>query len=161
MGQLTIYNLKNQDKSNKGFTLIELLFAMSIISILASLSWGAFYVYKEDAEYSKAERLIHDAQTSIMLGNMEAAPGFSQGYTVTDTSGGPVDNALAGILPGAVTPKDVRLGAMLSSCSGGSDTSLNLFLVAQPCKAGKEIQWSQFCDGTTLLQGDLSGGGCS
>jgi prepilin-type N-terminal cleavage/methylation domain-containing protein len=153
---------RNYLSNELGFTLIELLFTIAIISILSGLSWGAFYVYREDAEYSKAEHLVKSAQTAIVLGEMEAADGTNFGFDVSGTDGGPVDATMATYLPGAVTPKDVKLGAMITACNGSKSAALvNLMLVAQPCKAERQVQWFQFCSGDNLLLGDVAfGGGC-
>lgn len=142
-----------------GFTLIELLFVIGTISILASLSWGSYQIYKLDAEYSKAESLIKTAQTAIVLGNMEATAGESHGYEESGTAGGVLPNSMQQFLPGATTPKDVALGAMLESCVDDSPV-INLFLVARPCKSDREVTWVQFCDGTQILTPSIAGGGC-
>lgn len=146
----------NTDSEN-GFTLIELLYVIGIISILASLSWGAFYVYKEDAEYTKAEHMLRNAETAILLGDMEAAEGFSSGYSVTGVNGGVVPVAMETFMPGAVTPENVRLGASITDCAGSQSAArLNLLLVAQPCKAERQLRWMQMCSGDQILQGDIA-----
>jgi len=142
-----------------GFTLIELLVAIGIISILGALSWGSFLIYKQDAEYGKAESLIKSAQTAIVLGNIEASPGEVHGYLESDTAGGVLPDNMQDFLPGATTPKDVMLGALLEVCEDDAPM-VNMFLIARPCKSDREVTWTQFCDGTQVFNGAIAGGGC-
>ena len=146
-------------KQENGFTLIELLFVIGTISILAALSWGSYQIYKQDAEYSKAESLIKTAQTAIVLGNMEAGIGEVHGYVESGTGGGLLPDNMQDFLPGATTPKDVALGALLEVCADDSPM-VNMFLVARPCKSDREVTWVQFCDGTQILSPSIAGGGC-
>lgn len=148
--------MKRDIFSDAGFTLVELLFVIVIISILCGISLSAFYVYRQDAEYTKAEHMLRNAETAIMLGNMDTAKGFSSGYETTGTGGGPMPANMS-FLPGAVTPINVRLGASITDCAGStSPVRVNLLLVGQPCKADRQVRWVQFCSGDELMQTDIA-----
>ena len=136
----------------RGFTLIELLLTSVILIILGALSIGSFFIYKENAEYSRASTTMRNARTAITVGEMELPEGYELAYTTTTTTGDPLPAALAVALPGGVVPAGVRLGAEVNVCddsSGPLDRAQ--YLVAQPCKATQEVRWQKFCGGIEIL----------
>lgn len=139
-------------ENEQGFTLIELLLTCVILIILGALSIGSFFIYKENAEYSRASTTMRNARTAMTVGEMELPEGYELAYTTTSTNGDPLPGALATALPGGVVPKDVRLGAEVNICD---DTSSPLdraqYLVAQPCRAKQEVRWQKFCGGIEIL----------
>ncbi len=141
----------------RGFTLIELMLTCVILIILGALSLGSFFIYKENAEYSRASTTMRNARTAMTAGEMELPEGFELTYTTTTTTGDPLSGALATALPGGVVPKDVRLGAEVSACDGSSSPlDRAQFLVAQPCRAQQEVRWLKLCGGIEILSEHVS-----
>ncbi len=138
-----------------GFTLIELLYAISIIGILSVMMWGAFYVYKENAEYAKAEATLRNARTAMEVGDQEASEGMAVGLSFSEVDGGPVEGDLQVMLPGATVSPDVRLGAMYFNCTPEDGMAISQMIIAQPCKANRYISWTKFCNGLEVQQNNI------
>lgn len=138
--------------SERGFTLIELLVSLAIISSLSGLALTGFIVYRDNAEYTRGEATFRNARVAMETGDMDAPVGLNVGYTVSGDSGGPVPGALQTILPGAETPKDLKLGAMYTYCDDSSNPmQLHELLVVVPCKSTRGLRWVKFCGGTEIL----------
>lgn len=135
----------------EGFTLIELIITTSMISILTALSWGAFWIYKDNSEYARAEVTYRNARTALEVGEQELPDGAAIAFQYTATTGGNVLPPLADFVPGASVPDDVRLGVMYRDCGGMANMALNSLLVAEPCQATKQVRWMRFCNGIEVL----------
>ncbi|MDD2942177.1 MAG: type II secretion system protein [bacterium] len=144
--------MKQWSKScESGFTLIELLYVVSIVGILSSLSWGAFYVYKDDAEYSRAEYTLRNAKTALEVGDQESANGASAGFEYSGVDGSGVGGDIGNVMPGMTVPKDVRVGVLYNKCSNAADAmTINQFIVSQPCNSTKHIRYTRFCGGAEI-----------
>lgn len=137
--------------NQSGATMIELLYVIVIIGILASISIVSYSMYKEKAEYAKAEATLRNARTAFEVGDQDAPDGLNVPITFSGVIGGPVVAPLATILPGAQLSIDVRLGAAYNSCTPAVDpATVHQFLIAQPCRAGEYIAWAKLCNGTEL-----------
>jgi len=146
--------------TQRGFTLIELLVTLAILSILAGLSWVGFVVYKENAEYQKAESDLRNAQTAAEAGILALASGYpSVGLTFSGSDGGPVPAAVSDVLPGAVVSYGVNLGVEYTQCAA-QDMTPQVYLVATPCQADRYATFTKFCNGTEIKNTDLAGGAC-
>lgn len=143
-------------RGEEGFTLVELFVSMAIVSILAAIAYTSFALYKENAEYSKAEVDIRNALTAAEVGDQDAVAGMSIGLTTSGKVGGPVVGALAAILPGMVTTEEVQLSASYSHCAGAGPFDVKHQIIAQPCKADRYTSYISFCGGIQLLQRDLA-----
>jgi prepilin-type N-terminal cleavage/methylation domain-containing protein len=143
-------------QSEAGFTLIELLYTFTIIGVLSVLSMSAFFVYKENAEYAKAEATLHGARLALQQGELDASPGMNVGMTWTGTGGGVVSGDLAVIMPGASTSKKVRLGGMYNDCSALNGLDPWEVAIAQPCNADRYVRWTKFCNGIQLLETEVA-----
>ena len=146
--------------NDSGFTLVELLFVIVIMGILSGLSWGAFQIYKENAEYSRSQDTLHKAQTAMTAGELEVDPAFSLAYAESLPAGGALPVAMSDILPGAATPPNVILGAMYQSCAGAGPFDLKGLLVSRACRSEREVHWQVFCGGMQLLTNDIPSAGC-
>lgn len=155
--------MEGTQKFEQGFTLLELLYVVSIMGIMASTMWGFYSVYKDDASYSVAETTLRSARGSLEIGDAEVPSGTSVGYTLTGTGGGPIAASLSGVMPGAVTPEDLRIGVIYNKCLGADGVGkINQFVMAQACKSTKQIRYTKFCGGVELIQRDLpQAKGCS
>lgn len=144
-----------------GFTLIELFVTMAIIAILSALSYTAFFIYKTDAEYAKAEATLRQARTAFEVGDQDAQAGDSVPVTFTDSTGGPVQGVLATILPGAVTAAAVRLGAEYNFCTNATPpATVNQLLISQPCNGDRYTSYMLTCGGLEIIQRNVAINGC-
>lgn len=148
-------------REESGFTLIELLCVIGILGILSSLSYGAFRIYMDDAEYSRAEITLRSARTALEVGEQEAAPGFKVDYETTNTDGGAIGSVassdLADVMPGAVTPKGVRLGVEFLKCTNASGPlEINQQIISEPCKSTKQVQWTRYCNGIEVYTEEVA-----
>lgn len=135
-----------------GFTLIELLTTMAIISILSGLAISTYFLYRENAEYSKGVATLRNARTAYGAGELELPEGYSMAFTQTGVSGGNLSGELSRVLPGANTPGQVRLGAEVNQCDEGSDPlDRAAFIVSEPCLSEQEVRWQKFCGGIEIL----------
>ena len=147
--------------SEAGFTLIELLISLSIIGILAALSLTAFFVYKDKAEYAKAETDLRTSLVAFIVGDQDAVAGDSLALTYTNQTGGSVPAAMEQFLPKAVTSKGVEIGAQYQYCdSTDPPFQVKMYLTAESCLADKRVEWTKFCGGTEVRLENLPGGHC-
>jgi prepilin-type N-terminal cleavage/methylation domain-containing protein len=148
-------NTQVHHKSDSGFTLVELLYVMALISILTSMSWGAFAMYKNDAEYARAETTLHNARSAIEVGDQEATVGSTMPFTYSNAAGDLMadDSPLfETYLPGMTVPPGVRVGLRYTKCNrtnpdGSPNFNLSYYIVSQPCNADKQIRYYRWCDG--------------
>ncbi|MCC6954753.1 MAG: type II secretion system protein [Deltaproteobacteria bacterium] len=148
-------------RGEDGFTLIELLIVVSIIGILAALGVTTFTLMKERAEYARGQDTLRSAQTAFEVGDQEAAPGTTVALTYTGDAGGAVGGALGALLPGAVTPLNVDLGAMYEYCDSSSPPlQVKQFLNVVPCNSTRRLTWTRFCGGTEIRLENLPNPGC-
>lgn len=146
--------------SERGFTLIELLVAFALVAILSAISLSAFYVYREDVEYTKAEATLRNAQTAFSAFEVrddELAPGYAVALTFSATDGSPLGNPLSEVLPGATVSEEVRLGALFNSCAGVPPATEKMLLLAQPCHAQRYVSWLKRCDGVEVMLRNVAG----
>jgi len=159
---MTVRNHLNEERvfaSNEaGFTIIELLVTSLITSILAGIALVGFSIYKDNAEYAKAESDLRNARTAAEVG-LQEFDGSSQPISFSTTTGGPVTGVLSSVLPGAVVSPDIALGAEIDDCSSGS--GFEQHVVARACKAELYTSWARFCNGVEVTQSQVSlPGGC-
>jgi len=147
--------IRGRKNAAQGFTMIELLISIAIIGILASLALTSFTIYRQDAEYSKAEADLRNSRTAMEAGSQDLADGYSLALTYSDVVGGVLVDPLAEVMPQGATSKDVRLGASYESCDGGAPGDLNQYIIASSCKANKSISYSRFCNGIEVLVSEL------
>ena len=139
-------------RDERGFSLIELLTVIGILGILASLSLSAFSIYRESAEYSKGDATMHSARTALYAGELDLGEDFTMAYTTSTTTGGALVGPMAQALPGMIMTKDLRLGVEVNACddsSGPFDRAQ--FIVAQPCRATRELRYEKFCGGSEVI----------
>ncbi len=142
--------------SERGASMIELLYVIVIIGVLSMISLTGYAMYREDAEYAKAESTLRNARTAFEVGDQEAPEGLTIPATFSDTVGGPVAGPLATLLPGAKVSKDVRLGAAYTYCDPGVDpVTVKQLLISQPCRSSRYTTWLKLCNGTEISQHDL------
>ncbi len=143
--------------NSRGFTMIELLISVAIIGVLAALSMSAFFIYKNDAEYAKAETDLRNARTAFEAG-IQDDPSGSLALAFTGTGGGVLPVAMQNVLPNAMTSKDVKLGVQYDACpAGGGAGVLSQYLVATSCNAHRAAMWTRFCDGIEVFVGEVPG----
>ncbi len=142
-----------------GFTIIELLITSLITSILAAIALVGFAIYKDNAEYTKAESDLRNARTAAEVG-LQESDGTNYAIEFSDTTGGPVVGTLNDILPGAVTSAGVKLGASITNCSGSGAMANEQFVVARACNAELYVSWARMCNGAEVRfsQAALPGG---
>ena len=148
-------NVLGRKNAARGFTMIELLIAIAIIGILASLALTSFTIYREDAEYSKAESDLRNSRTAMEAGSQDLPDGYSLALTYSDITGGVLANPLSEVMPEGASSRDVRLGASYESCAGGAPGDLNQFIIASSCKANRSISYSRFCNGLEVIIPEL------
>jgi prepilin-type N-terminal cleavage/methylation domain-containing protein len=148
-------------KSEAGFTLIELLITVATLGALAGIMLTSYQVYRENAEYALAEQTLRDALTAFETGDADAAPGTVLPMTATGRNGGPVAGALAAILPGAVTPREVVVEALYNHCDTTSGPfDLRGMIISTPCRASTRAQWVSFCGGFQIRNAHMPSPGC-
>ena len=116
-----------------------------IIGILSATSLSAFSVYKQDAEYARAETTVRSAITAMTLGELEAPEGFSMAYTSSETNGNPLIGELATMFPSAVVPNEIKLSGEWGDCEAGA--IFDKRVVAEPCKGAGYVAWIRTCGG--------------
>ena len=153
--------------SEHGFTIIELFLVVFLIAVLSALGLSAFYVWKDNAEYARAQDTMHQALTALQLGIMEAPDGFEVpniSNALSGTDGSDLSGNLAIMFPGASVPSGVQLGAVWLGCPTPNVT--RHVVVAIPCKVAQKprvVLWQKLCDGTVLWLDNVSsygGPGC-
>lgn len=145
----------------QGFSLLEVLIVIVILGLLSMFAITSFWLYKEKAEYAKAESTYRSMRTAIEVGDQEADVGSSVAYAETVESGGPVSGALADLLPGGTTPNGVIVGASFEYCDGASGAmDVRQFLAVKACKADKQINFTRFCGGIEIFTPNIAGSGC-
>lgn len=142
----------------RGFTMIELIMTSAIVAVLAAIAYTGFVIYKDEAEYSKAEHDLRNALTAIEVEDQESASGAVIGPAISGLSGGAVTGTLANILPGMATSKNIKLMAFYSNCDGKGALSLKHFIVSISCKAQRYVSQTSFCGGTSVRSENLSAG---
>ena len=147
-------------RRESGFTLIELLIVIAILGILSSLMMTSFWIYKERAEYAKAQTLLHQAKTAFEVGDQDAAPGHTMPLQTSATDGSSLAGPLSDMLPALVMPDQVQLSAIYASCANGAPMQLAQFLSINPCKATRRMQWTRFCNGVEIHLEGIPSVGC-
>lgn len=139
-------------RDERGFSLIELLTVIAILGVLVGLSMGAYTIYRENAEYAKGDATMHQARTALYAGESDLPDGFTMAFSQSTTTGGTLIGAMGQAMPGAVMPKDLRLGVEINACgplSGPFDREK--FIVSEPCRAKRAIHYQRFCGGSEIL----------
>ena len=148
------------DRSERGFTKVELLVSIAIVGVLCSIALTSFWVYKDGAEYTKAESDLRNARVAIEAGEQDLGIGASIVYTETADTGGPVLGVLQPLLPELGTSKDVVVGAQFDYCDNTSPAmQVNRLIVSKACKANLITQYVRFCSGIEVIT-DHVGGAC-
>ncbi len=150
----TLTSLKQQRE--QGFTMIELLISISIIGILASLALTSFSIYRENAEYTKAESDLRNSRVAMEAGTQDISGAFSLALSYSGTAGGNVPAPLDSVMPQAVTSSDVRLGVAYDSCPVGAGAgAVEQYIISSSCKGRKSVSWTRFCDGMEVTIPEL------
>lgn len=144
--------IEKEHNAERGFTMVELLISMAMISILAAISYTGFALYKDDAEYSKAENDLRNALTAAELGDQDAPSGYSAGPIASTVDGGPVSGALESILPGMVTSDGVRLTVSYSNCAGRGSMAQKHQIISTSCSAERYLSYLSLCGGIEVIQ---------
>ena len=145
--------------TERGFSLIELLIITAILGILGQLGLTAFWVYKDNAEYAVGQATLRNVRVNSEDGDLEAEPGTVVPLVFTTDAGGRVAGQLQEILPGAVTPEHLLLGASYDYCdSEDPPMQVKQLIVVKPCRSTRRLQLLKFCNGVELLQEGLPGG---
>lgn len=145
---------------NKGFSLVELLVVIGIMGIVSALGMTGLAVYKDSAEYSKAESTLRTARTALSVSELDLALGFSMGLTYSGTSGEPLEPALSAVLPGAGVPKEVRIGVLYNSCEGADGAAIKSIVYSQPCRSKRQTYVTKDCAGNEIVLSNVAFMGC-
>jgi len=145
---------------DKGFTLIELLTTTSIIGILAGISIQSFAVYRDNAEYSRAQSTLRHGETAVQAALV--VPDISLPAVAMMSQAVPGEFADADarqIVPGLVIPKNVRVHLYNDpACDNGA--CIAQFMQVNPCNGTKYANWTRMGDGEELYVGQIPGVGC-
>jgi prepilin-type N-terminal cleavage/methylation domain-containing protein len=147
--------------NEQGFTLIELLTVIGIIGVVSALGLTSFYVYKSDAAYSSAARLVQDSITAV-----EAAVSIPDqvlpevpGYVQTD-QGQVSDPVARTFLEGIAVPRKMKFQFTYDpTCD--SSACVQASVQANHCQAVDYPRWVRYGDGLDVRLEHLSGSGCS
>lgn len=145
---------------DKGFSLVELLVVLAIMGIVSGLGITGLSVYKDSAEYSKAESTLRTARTALSISELDLASGFSLGLTYSGTSGEPLEAALSNVLPGASVPREVRIGVLYNSCEGADGADIKSIVYSQPCRSKRQTYVTKDCAGNEIVLSNVAFLGC-
>lgn len=147
--------------NERGFTIIELLTVVGIIGVVSALGLTSFYVYKSDAAYASAARLVQDSITAVevALSMPDQTLGAVPDYVQTE-QGQVSDPAAKALLEGIVVPRKMKLQFSYDpTCESGACVLASV--QANHCQAEDSPRWIRYGDGVDVRLEHIAGTSCS
>lgn len=131
-----------------GFTFVELLVVCAIIGVLSAIAFTSFAMYKDNAEFAKAQATMGNARIALEAGFETISDlGWVDGWS--GAHGEPLGGDIALMLPEMAVPDRVKLHVSHMNCGWGSRSMDMIFVYA--CSPGLAQWYFRNCGGMDFM----------